>query len=105
MPNHTMTARHSRRELLAFGAGSALYLAKGSQMADAQEPRKPKLAVILTSYGATSHGLCYCTKFLEGKQFDDHYEPPRCDVVSMHMIEVVKGDIGIATAKKHNVPM
>ena len=43
-------------------------------------PTRPKLAVILTQYGARSHGECYCTKFLEGKQFDDHFEEPRCDV-------------------------
>ena len=42
------------------------------------ENKKPKLAVLLTQYGATSHGICYCTKFLEGKQFDDHFEPPLC---------------------------
>lgn len=71
-----------------------------------QEPtRRPKLAVILTEYGATSHGLCYCTKFLEGKQFDDHFEEPRCEVVAMHLMEIAKNDIGVATAKKHNVPM
>ncbi len=104
---HTDLGIHptSRRDLLKLGAASAFALAKGDCMATEQEPRKPKLAIILTSYGATSHGLCYCTKFLEGKQFDDHYEPPRCEVVSMHMIEVAKGDIGIATAKKHGVPM
>jgi hypothetical protein len=66
---------------------------------------KPRLAVILTQYGATSHGICYCTKFLEGKQFDDHYEPPLCEVVSMHLMEIASNDIGLATAKKHRVPL
>lgn len=66
---------------------------------------KPKLAVILTSYGATSHGLCYCTKFLEGKEFDDHFEEPRCEVVAMHLMQVARNDIGVATAKRHNVPL
>ena len=67
--------------------------------------RRPKLAVILTQYGASSHGLCYCTKFLEGKQFDDHFEEPRCDVVAMHLMEIAKDDIGLETAKRHNVPL
>jgi hypothetical protein len=66
---------------------------------------RPKLAVILTQYGATSHGICYCTKFLEGKQFDDHFEPALCDVVSMHLMEIAKNDIGIATAERHKVPI
>ncbi len=66
---------------------------------------RPKLAVILTQYGAASHGVCYCTKFLEGKQFDDHFEPPRCEVVAMHLMEIASDDVGVATAKKHNVPM
>ncbi len=67
--------------------------------------QRPKLAVLLTQYGATSHGVCYCTKFLEGKQFDDHYEPPRCDVVAMHLMEIASDDVGVAIAKKHQVPM
>lgn len=67
--------------------------------------RRPKLAVLLTQYAAGSHGVCYCTKFLEGKQFDDHYEPPRCDVASIYLMEVAPNDVGIATAKKHNVPL
>lgn len=66
---------------------------------------KPRLAVLLTQYGATSHGICYCTKFLEGKQFDDHFEPPQCEVVAMHLMEVASNDIGLATAKKHGVPL
>jgi hypothetical protein len=78
--------------------------AQASVQASNSGPR-PKLAVILTQYGATSHGLCYCTKFLEGKQFDDHFEPPLCDVASIHLMEIASNDIGIATAKKHNVPM
>ena len=76
--------------------------------AEAQESvpaARPKLAVILTQYGATSHGLCYGTKFLEGKQYDDHFEPPRCDVAAIHLMEIASDDIGIATAKRHNVPM
>jgi hypothetical protein len=68
-------------------------------------PTKPKLAVILTSYGAKSHGVCFCTKFLEGKQYDDHFEPPRCEVVAIHQMEITKDDVGVETAKKHNVPM
>jgi hypothetical protein len=67
--------------------------------------QRPKLAVILTEYGATSHGICYCTKFLEGKQFDDHFEPPRCEVVAINLMEIASNDIGVATAKRHNVPM
>ena len=66
---------------------------------------RPKLAVILTQYAAGSHGVCYCTKFLEGKQFDDHFEPPRCDVVAMHLMEVAGNDVGVETAKRHNVPL
>ncbi len=66
---------------------------------------RPKLAVILTQYGSQSHGVCYCTKFLEGKQYDDHFEPPRCEVVSIHLMEIAKDDVGVETAKRHNVPM
>jgi hypothetical protein len=66
---------------------------------------KPKLAVILTQYGASSHGVCFCTKLLEGKEFDDHFEPPRCEISAIHLMEIAHNDVGIETAKKHNVPM
>jgi len=67
--------------------------------------RRPKLAVVVTSYFAGSHGECYPTKLMEGKQFDDHFEPPLCDVVSMHLLEIAKNDVGVETAKRNNVPM
>jgi hypothetical protein len=97
----------TRRELLRAGAGVPLALmATESQGAQAAAPgHRPTLAVILTQYGASSHGVCYCTKFLEGKQFDDHYEAPRCDVVAIHLMEISTDDVGVATAKRHQVPM
>jgi len=97
----------SRREFLKAGAimPIALSATKPERREASKMERRPKLAVILTQYGASSHGICYCTKFLEGKQFDDHFEEPRCDVVAMHLMEIAKDDIGVATAKRHNVPM
>jgi hypothetical protein len=97
----------SRREALIAGATAPMVIsgAKSVAKGSASSFKRPKLAVILTQYGASSHGICYCTKFLEGKQFDDHFEEPRCDVVAMHLMEVAKDDIGLATAKKHNVPL
>ena len=61
--------------------------------------------MIITSYYAGSHGVCYPTKFMEGKQFDDHFEPALCDVVSMHLLEVAKNDVGVETAKRNGVPL
>jgi hypothetical protein len=97
----------SRRDLLKAGASLslALPLSERCKTRMLSPAERPKLAVILTSYGPTSHGLCYCTKLLEGKQFDDHFEEPRCEVVAIHQMEIGKGDIGVATAKKHGVPM
>ena len=97
----------TRRDFLKAGAVAPLaLLAPGAGAAPGRNPgHPPRLAVILTQYGANSHGICYCTKFLEGKQFDDHFEEPRCQVVSMHLKEISKDDIGIETAKRHNVPM
>ncbi len=66
---------------------------------------RPRLAVILTQYAAGGHGVCYCTKFLEGKQFDDHFEEPLCDVAGIHLMEIAKNDVGVAIAKKHGVTM
>jgi len=68
-------------------------------------PKRPKLAVIITTYGAQSHGDCVCTKLLEGPQFEDHTDAPRCEVVAIHLMEIAKDDIGVGLAKKHGVPL
>lgn len=104
MENRTVA---TRREFLQAGAGLSLALTVPERNENPMSlpPKRPRLAVILTQYGATSHGVCYGTKFLEGKQFDDHFEPPRCDVVAMHLKEISSDDVGIETAKRHNVPM
>jgi hypothetical protein len=68
-------------------------------------PKPPEIAVIATIYGPVSHGDCLCTKFLEGLQFEDHFEPPRCRVAAMHLIEHAKDDIGVGLAQKHGVPI
>lgn len=67
--------------------------------------KRPRLALIVTSYGATSHGVCYATKFMEGKQFDDHFEPRRCEPVSMHLLEIARNDVGVETARRNGVPL
>lgn len=103
----TTRSTTTRRDFVKAGIGLPVSLAAAEATAG-QPPApvsRPKLAVILTEYGATSHGLCYCTKLLEGKQFDDHFEPPLCDVVSIHLKEIAANDIGVATAKKRGVPM
>lgn len=98
---HDAALTCSRRDLLLAGAAAPLAGDAATQPAG----YRPKLAVILTQYGAASHGVCYCTKLLEGKQFDDHFEPPRCDVMAIHLMEIAADDVGVATAKRHNVPM
>jgi hypothetical protein len=97
----------TRRDVLKAGAGASLSLLAPDATAETSMARsgRPKLAVIITQYFPTSHGVCYCTKLLEGKQYDDHYEAPRCDVAAMHIIEVGPDDIGVDTAKRHNVPL
>jgi len=100
----------TRREVMKAGLGVTLGALPMESHEDrsfgAPAPaRRPKLAVVLTQYGASSHGVCYCTKFLEGKQFDDHYEEPRCDVVAIHLKEISADDVGVATAAKYHVPM
>ena len=95
-----------RRELLRASAGGAI-VALSAQGQESARPglKRPRLAVVVTSYFAGSHGECYPTKFMEGKQFDDHFEPPLCDVVSMHLIEIAKGDVGVETARRNRVAM
>jgi hypothetical protein len=94
----------SRRDFLKAGLAASTFAATPTAQAQALT-RRPRLAVLLTTYFAGSHGECYCTKLVEGKQFDDHYEAPLCDVVSIHLMEVDKNDVGVALAKRHNIPM
>jgi hypothetical protein len=42
---------------------------------------------------------------MEGKQFDDHFEPALCDVASMHIVQTPANDVGIEMARKHAVPL
>lgn len=94
----------TRRDFLKAGVGVPLALTAFEQSGLAAPPR-PKLAILLTQYGESSHGVCYATKFLEGKQFDDHFEEARCEVVAIHLMEIASNDVGVATAKRHGVPM
>src|SRR5687768_1748467 len=72
----------------------------------ASRPRpRPRLAVLVTTYGVVSHGDCICTKLLEGLQFEDRLEAPRCQVASMYLMELSKDDIGVGLARKHSVPL
>src|SRR5207302_1936215 len=66
---------------------------------------RPKLAVIVNSYGPMSHGDCICTKLLEGLEFEDHSEPPRCEVAAIYLVELAADDIGVGLAEKHDVPL
>jgi hypothetical protein len=77
-----------------------------SVMVDQQSTpmKRPKLAVIVTSYGEISHGDCICTKLLEGLEFEDRVEPPRCEVAAIHLMELAKDDIGVEMARRHGVP-
>lgn len=102
----------TRRDFIKTGLGIGAVGASGQAFASpnrmslaTEQIARPRLAVLLTTYFAGSHGECYCSKMLEGKQFDDHYEAPLCDVVAIHLMEVDKNDVGVALAKKHNVPM
>lgn len=66
---------------------------------------RPKLAVIVNSYGVISHGDCIATKLLEGLEFRDRRDPPRCEVVAMQLVEKAKDDIGEEKARKLGVPL
>lgn len=50
-------------------------------------------------------------KLLEGSDFGDRVDPPRCDVVSMYLMEVAGDsamggpDIGLDTARRYGIPM
>lgn len=74
---------------------------------------RPQLAVLLTDWGSISHGFCIASKLIEGLEFQDRIEPPRCDVVAVHLVPPfpeVKGvnagpDIGRATATANGIPL
>ncbi|MDQ1436634.1 MAG: hypothetical protein QOK43_263 [Acidimicrobiaceae bacterium] len=69
------------------------------------ERSRPRLAVIVNSYGPFSHGECIATKLMEGLAFDDHFDEPRCDVVAMHLLQIAEDDIGVEKAANNGVPL
>lgn len=49
---------------------------------------RPRLAVLLTTYGDGSHGMAIVNNFLEGLDFGVHVDASRCDAVAMHLMEI-----------------
>lgn len=61
---------------------------------------RPRLAVLLTSYGDGSHGMAIVNNFLEGLDFGVHVDASRCDAVDMHLMEIAAdGVIGGQTLR------
>jgi len=55
--------------------------------------------------------MAIVNNFLEGLDFGDHVDAPRCDAVAMHLMEIAADgviggpDIGVWMAAKHDVPL
>src|SRR5579859_7314451 len=70
---------------------------------------RPKIAALLTEYGENSHGNAILSKLLDGLDFPDRTDSPRCDVVAMHLMEIVDGstgtgsDIGIRVSDEYGI--
>jgi hypothetical protein len=70
---------------------------------------RPEIAALLTEYGEKSHGNAILSKMLDGLDFPDRTESPRCDVVAMYLMEIVDGstgtgsDIGIRVSDEYGI--
>ena len=66
---------------------------------------RPKIAAIVTAYYPRSHADVIVTKFLKGFPTDDGLIPPEVDIVSMYLDQIHERDIGVETARQHDVPI
>ena len=69
------------------------------------EPRKPRVAAVVTEYRPRSHADVLVTKLLEG--YDLFWTPmrPRVEVVSLYTDQVPANDISREIAARHNLPI
>ena len=70
-------------------------------------PRGPKkrIAAITTAYYKYSHADDLITKFIEGFGMVGRIYQPHCDVVSLHIEQFPKSDIGRGMAARYEIPL
>ncbi len=66
---------------------------------------RKKIAAIITQYFHKSHADVIVTKFLKGFPTDTGLFAPRVDLASMYIDQVMEGDVGLAIAAEHRVPV
>jgi len=91
-----------RRDLLKWSAGGLL---AAPLPLGAAEPRKRRIAAVVTEYRENSHADVIVTKFLEGSKVLDTDFQPRVEIASLYLDQTPANDIGREIAARHKVPV
>src|ERR1700741_4447850 len=82
--------RISRRELLAATPGLAL-----------AQPRRPKIAAVVTTYFKYSHAQHIVDRFLDGYGWNGTHHYPPMDLVSVYVDQVGQNDLSKERFARH----
>jgi hypothetical protein len=64
---------------------------------------RPRLAVLATSYGPNSHAACFSERLVSGMELTDGWHEPRCEVMSLYLMQEAPDDVGLAFAAEHGI--
>ena len=84
----------NRRSFLAASAGTAL-----------AEPRRAKIAAIITAYYRNSHADVFIGNMLRGFYWDGKPHESKLEIAAMYLAQSPDNDIGRAEAARHSIPM
>jgi len=103
-----LNPRFSRREMLGLTgmAGIAALTGLGSDTFAQQAARKPRIACLVSYWGAPrSHADWIITKLLDGYWWDGAHTASRVEVVAIYIHQLPESGLGQKIAKSKNIPI
>lgn len=95
----------NRRDFLRTTTG-ALALAALPRPTFAAEPRRPKVAAVVTELTYRSHAHCILENFFQPYYFNGQVTDPGCDIVAMYVDQFPAGrDMARDVSKVYHVPI
>lgn len=94
-----------RRDFLRTAAGTIALGALTQRRSPAIEPRRLKVAAVVTEFTYRSHAHCILENFLQPYYFNGQVTEPGCDVVSLYADQFPAGrDMAREVAKVYKIP-
>src|SRR6185503_9964989 len=90
-----------RREWLGMtGAAAALAIASELRQLKGEEPKRPKVAAVVTEFTYRSHAHVILENFLKPYYFNGERTDPGVDVASLYVDQFPSGDLSRSAAKE-----